>query len=119
MCEFLPSILKEDTKNKKKNETAVHVKGPCAYQTPQGYKEPFEQMDSNSCKLGVVPNVHGADVCRVPQSESDPTLSRSLTLRLQSPPERRLWPLFSCSSTLLFNSFNPNYLLLFFFSLLV
>lgn len=43
-----------------------------------GYKEPFEQMDGNSCKLGVVPNVHSADVCtRVPQSESDPTLGRS------------------------------------------
>lgn len=45
--------------------------------TPQGYKEPFEQMESNSCKLGVVPNVHGADVrTRVPQSEIDLTLGR-------------------------------------------
>lgn len=44
--------------------------------SPGGYKEPFEQMDGNSCKLGVAPNVRGADVCtRVPQPESDPTLS--------------------------------------------
>lgn len=49
-----------------------------SHQTPRGYKEPFEQMDGNSCKLGVVPNVGGADVCaRVAQPESDPTLSCS------------------------------------------
>lgn len=38
-------------------------------------------MDGNSCKLWVVLNVHGADVCtRVSQSETDPsgaTLGRS------------------------------------------
>lgn len=73
------------------------------HQTPQGYKEPFEQMDGNSCNLGVVPNVHGADVCTpVPQSESDPTLSpshisvASFNAELHSHRET----LFSCSYTI-------------------
>lgn len=93
------------TKKFKKNEiNGCACQRPMCHQTPQAYKEPFEQMDSNSCRRGLVPNVPGADVClpRVPQSESDPTLSR-------------LRPLFSCSSTLHFQSFDPN--CLFFFGL--
>lgn len=94
------------TKNNLKNEiNGCACQRPMCHQTPQAYKEPFEQMDSNSCRRGLVPNVPGADVClpRVPQSESDPTLSR-----LHSVTQRCLWPLFSCSSTLHFQSFDPN-----------